>query len=149
MITIRIIEFRGYTESLFLEFLRAHPLSFINIIIPKDFGSDEDPLMIVDEYWRALYTGQLLGRLSDDILHDIPDPDLPGEFSFIIATTRWEELAGLLVRLFKACDPKEEDSDAVADFMVEAATFIAAIPEDEPIYCDRFLDIIEDLLRNG
>ncbi|HEV7329404.1 MAG TPA: hypothetical protein VGN63_00035 [Flavisolibacter sp.] len=148
MITIRITEFAGYTKELFLDFLNAHPLSFSNIIIPKDFGSDDGPELIIDEYWRALYIGQLLGRISDDILHTIPHPDYPGEFSFLIATTRWEELAGLLVWIFKGCDPKEEDIDAVADFMVATATFIGSLPDDEPIYCDRFLDIIEDLCNN-
>ena len=142
MINIRLTEFKGYTEEMFLQYLRCHGTSFITILIPKDFD-DEEPGLLVQDYLRALYTGQLLGRLSEDVMHSIPDPAKPGQFSFIIATARWEELAGLLVYLYKSFDWDDHLDDYLA-FGDCISRFLEKADEDEEITCPYFLDVIDE-----
>ena len=73
MTTINITEFKGYDQQAFLDFLQIHSKSFIELIVPKD--SDESEVyLILNDYYRAFYIGQLLLPCTFEIMHNAPNP---------------------------------------------------------------------------
>ena len=88
MTDIRITEFKGYSKEDFYQFLRIHHNSFYDIIIPKEYGLEQDGDLFLQDYFNILYASQLLARISHNIMWSNPDPMVKGEFSLIIITTR-------------------------------------------------------------
>jgi hypothetical protein len=114
MTVIRIKEFFGYSLDSFNEYLCLYRNSFIDVVIPKEYN-DNIPALLVEDYHRAVYAGQLLSRISHDMLFTSPHPALEGEFSFIVITSKWKTLTKLL-HLFSQAYNVEDNLDAYIAF---------------------------------
>lgn len=148
MTVIRILEFKGYSLEDFHEFLRIHTKSFHEIIIPKELSLEKDGEMFLQDYYNAVYTGQLLSRISDDIMWTHPDPFEKGEFSFIIITTKLIRLAKLLHYLCNAFD-QQHNEDAYIDFQVKASDMNNLLEEGEEFACPSYVQFIDQYLEEN
>src|SRR5688572_3602246 len=146
MINIRIAEFRGYTEEMFLDYLQCHEEAVVRITIPK-FYDDTIKHLLISDYQRALYIGQQLGRISVDVMHSSPDPALIGEFQFTIITHRLRCLAGLLVHISAGCDPDGEP-DAFSAFEEASFNVEEALEEGEDFACPYFMEVIQQYMSD-
>ena len=146
MTIIRIKEFIGYSREDIYEFLRIHKNSFYEIILPKECSAEVDEPCIVYEYYKALYAGQLLSRISHDIFCNVPDPAKAGEFSIIIITARLKALAKLLFYFCAGYDWENND-DACVDFDVAATNVQGYMKEGEDFACWPYAEIISHLLE--
>lgn len=148
MTIIRITEFKGYTEEDILQFLRIHSKSFYEIIIPKELGLEEDGEMFLQDYFNAIYAGQLLSRISHDILWTHPDPLVKGEFSFIIITGRLKKLAALLHYFCNAFD-WEGNEDACIEFQITAANTGSILQKGEEYACPSYVEFINQYFEEN
>ena len=141
MIDIRITEFSGYTEDMFLDYLQCHEDAVIRITIPK-FYDDSIKQLLLSDYARDLYIGQLLGRISVDVMHSSPDPAKQGDFSFTIITYRLRDLAERLVYIYSGCD-SNHDIDAFLAFEEAFYNVENILEEGEDFTCPYFMEVIE------
>jgi hypothetical protein len=146
MIDIRITEFRGYTEEMFLDYLQCHEEALVRITIPK-FYDDSVRHLLISDYQRALYVGQLLGRIAVDVMHSSPDPAREGEFQFTIITHRLRCLAEVLEYIATGCD-LEGDQEAYIAF--EEASFYVeeSLEEGEGFACPYFMEVIQQYMTD-
>jgi hypothetical protein len=142
MTVIRIKEFFGYSLESFSEFLHIHRKSFIEVIVPKEYD-DTVPGLLAEDYYRAMYAGQLLCRISDDFLFTCPPPGRTGEFGFIVITSKWKTLARLLFLLSQAYDA-DDNLDAYLAFSETASDDFSYLRQNEKLACPAYFDIIED-----
>lgn len=148
MTIIRINQFRGYSEEAFFEFLRIHSKSFYEIIIPKELDREKDGEMFLQDYYNAIYAGQLLDRISHEIMWTLPDPFTKGEFSFIIITTRLKKLAKLLFYFCNAYDWKNNE-DACINFQAKAADIDNLLRQGEEFACPSYVQFINQYLEEN
>jgi hypothetical protein len=148
MTIIRIKEFKGYTTTDFLEFLRIHTKSFYEIIIPKELDPEKDGDLFLQDYYNAIYIGQLLSRISHDIMWTTPDPYKKGEFSFIIITTKLKRLAKLLFYLTNAYDWEDND-EACIDLEIKATDISNLLKEGEEFACPSYVQFLNDYLEEN
>jgi hypothetical protein len=148
MTTIRITEFKGYTEEDFLSFLRIHSRSFYEIIIPKELGLEQDGEMFVQDYYNAIYVGQLLSRIAHDIFWTHPNPLVKGEFSFIIITGRLKKLAALLHYFGKAFD-WEDNEEACMQFQIKAADIVGLLQKGEEYACHSYIHFLNQYFEEN
>lgn len=148
MTVIRITEFQGYTEDDILEFLRIHRKSFYEIIIPKELGLEHDGEIFLQDYYNAIYAGQLLSRISHDILWTHPNPMQKGEFSFIIITGQLKRLARLLHYFCKAFDWQNYEDDCI-QFQMTASDVESFLQKDEEYACPSYVEFINQFLEEN
>jgi hypothetical protein len=144
MTVIRIKEFFGYSLDSFSEYVSLHRRSFIDVVLPKEYD-DKNPALLAEDYYRAVYAGQLLSRISHDLLFTSPHPAQKGEFSFIIITSKWKTLAKLLFLFSQAYDVKD-NLDAYIAFSDAAYQIDGYLKEGEELVCGSYLNMIEDYL---
>lgn len=143
MTLININQFFGYSEKCFYDYLRLHRTCFIEVVIPKN-STHNQPELVIDDFYRAIYTGQLLSRISEDCLFNLPDPGTKGEFGFIISTKQFKKLAGILFLLSQAYDHDNHPEPSLA-FSKTAAYIEHYLMENEELWCQLYLDMLEDL----
>jgi hypothetical protein len=147
MTEIRIKEFRGYSQDDIYEFLRIHKRNFYQVIIPKEYSLEKDDIVFTHDYYRAIYIGQLLWRMSCDIGYSCPEPFEVGEFRFFIITAKLKKLAALLYRLVNAYD-RENNEDAYIDFEIEAADMDGYMKEGEEYACRNYVEFLNEYLED-
>lgn len=143
MTDIRITEFKGYSKEDFYQFLRIHHNSFYDIIIPKEYGLEQDGDLFLQDYFNILYASQLLARISHNIMWSNPDPMVKGEFSLIIITTRLKRLANLLYYFSNAFD-WETNEDAYINFQIAALNTEGFLRQGEVYACPSYVTIINE-----
>lgn len=148
MTTIRITEFKGYSEASFLDYLNLYSKSFYEIIIPKELELKKDGPMFIQDFYNAVYVGQLLSRISDDVLCTLPEPFVKGEFSFIVLTTELEKLASLLYYFSTAFDFKDNE-EAYIDFQCAASDINNLLKEGEEFACPTYVHFIDQYLEEN
>jgi hypothetical protein len=143
MTKINICEFKGYTESLFLEYLDIDTIPVYEISVPKLYHSEQeqDSAVIVIDYFWALYTGQILSRISEDFFYTIPAPYSAEGFTFIITCQDKNALAEALAFISNGYNDVE---DAAAEYDNQVAEFVNA-EVDEKIACEGYIQVIQEL----
>lgn len=140
MTTIRITEFKGYSNEDIIEFLKIHRKSFYEVSIPKTCAPDVDIERFLQDYYNAMYTGQLLYRISHDIFWTTPDPYTTEEFSFMAITTAYKTFAGYIHYLTKAFDPSGHPDEASS--FEQTAYYLTYLKDEEKLACYEFADVI-------
>jgi hypothetical protein len=148
MTIIRITEFKGYSTGDFFQFLRIHSKSLYGVVIPKEHSLEEHGPVFLMDYYNAVYAGQLLSRLSDDIAVVHPAPFEKGEFGFIVMTRRLKQLARLLHYFCSAYD-WENHYDTCVQFQVVAADMYGILREDEQFACPFYVEFINEYLQEN
>jgi hypothetical protein len=140
MTIIRITEFKGYSKEDMIGFLNIHGKSFYTVVVPKRYTLDIDGDHFLQDYYNAMYTGQLLYRISHDIFWTTPDPCTKDTFSFIVLTTAIKTFASLLQYLNESFDADHHPNTSAK--FEETAYSLAYLRDEEKLTCYNFAEII-------
>ena len=149
MTIIRITEFKGYSKEVMIGFLNIHGKSFHEVLLPKLYTAHSCAGISLQDYFNALWAGQLLYRISHDIWWNHPDPFSHEDFSIIVITSRINTFAGLLHYLC-AANNWEDSEEVCIQFHVDANNILNKLRKGEEIACYSYAQFIsQHLAGNG
>ena len=91
------MEFADYTYKDLYVYLMLQNETAFRITMPKDDSVEKtDKIMIVTEYYDALYFGQKLSELSHDFCYSVPSEYSVFPFAYEFSTADMEKLAETL-----------------------------------------------------
>lgn len=149
MHTINLMEFADYEyKDLYAYFMLKNETVF-RIIMPKDvIASKADKIMIVTEYYDALYFGQKLSELSDDFCYNVPSEYSASPFAYELSITDIEKLAETLFYLIRGIVLDSETTDVMEKYWDDKEEFWTQYCNDEIVpVCQGLLHIMENNLN--
>jgi hypothetical protein len=142
MTKILLSEFNNYNKEDLFDFIKIQNGAFYEVLIPKrKRASIDDDVEVAQEYMNAAYIGQKLSDLSVDFMHNVPEPEQQGEFSFIIMTTKKKRLANFLYFIAQALFNEETEDWLKLD--AKSTEYFVDLPND--IACTRYIEMLKNL----
>ncbi|MEP7239024.1 MAG: hypothetical protein ABI685_14190, partial [Ferruginibacter sp.] len=97
MHTINLMEFADYEYKALYAYVMLQNETAFRITMPKDANASKaDKVMIVTEYYDALYFGQKLSELSHDFCYNVPSEYSESPFAYELSIADMEKLAETL-----------------------------------------------------
>jgi hypothetical protein len=146
MTTIKIKEFFDYSEEDIYAFLKIHRRTFYQVVIPKEYSFTEHGDRFIHDYYRALYVGQLLERVSIEVLPSYPEEFDKGEFSFIVISSWQLSLARVIFEIIKGYNHEENEERCMA-FEERAVHARGMLRKGEEWACPLYIAFIEQYLE--
>lgn len=146
MTTIRIQEFFDYPEADIYQFIKIHRRTFFNVIIPKEYSFTEHGDRFINDYYRALYVGQLLERVSIEVLASYPEEFDRGAFSFIVISSWQLSLARVIFEIIKGYNREKNEEQCMA-FEERAVNARDMLWKGEEWACPLYIAFIEQYLE--
>lgn len=147
MTTIRIKEFFDYTEGAIYEFIKIHKRSFFRIVIPKEYSFTEHGDRFINDYYRAVYVGQRLSRVSFEVMASYPEPFGKGEFSFIVVSSRHRLLAEVVYEIINGYNRERSEEQCMA-FEERAVNATDMLVEGEEWACPLYIEFMNEYFED-
>lgn len=143
------MEFADYEYKDLYAYLMLRNETAFRITMPKDVtASKTDKIMIVTEYYDALYFGQKLSELSDDFCYNVPSEFSASPFAYELSIADIEKLAETLFYLIRGIVLDSETTDIMEKYWDDKEEFWAKYRDDEIVpVCQGLLHIMENNLN--
>ena len=124
MHTINLMEFADYEYKDLYAYLMLQNKTAFRITMPKDVtASKADKIIIVTEYYDALYFGQKLSELSDDFCYNVPSEFSAFPFAYEFSIADMEKLAETLFYLIRGIVLDSETTDVMEKYWDDKEEF--------------------------
>jgi len=145
MHTLNLMEFADYTFKDFYAYLMMQNETAFRITMERHFEDPkDDKIMIVTEYYDALYFGEKLSELSNDFCYYVPSEYCEAPFTYEISTTDIEKLADTLFYLIKGIVLDSETTEIMEKYWEDKEAFWDQYCNDEIVpVCQGLLHIME------
>ncbi|MEO5945603.1 MAG: hypothetical protein ABIP79_02215 [Chitinophagaceae bacterium] len=149
MHTINLMEFADYEYKDLYAYLMLQNETVFRITMPKDVtASKADKVMIVTEYYDALYFGQKLSELSHDFCYNVPSEYSESPFAYELSTADMEKLAEIMFYLIRGIVLDSETTNVMEKYWDDKEEFWAQYCNDEIVpVCQGLLHIMENNLN--
>lgn len=143
------MEFADYEYKNLYAYLMLQNETAFRITMPKDDSAEKtDKIMIVTEYYDALYFGQKLSELSHDFCYTVPSEYSLSPFAYEFSTTDMEKLAETLFYLIRGIVLDAETTNVMEKYWDDKEAFWDRYCNDEIIpVCQGLLHIMENNLQ--
>lgn len=147
MHTINLTEFAVYEYKDLYAYIMLQNETVFRITMERHFVEPkDDKIMMVPEYYDALYFGEKLSELSNDFCYNVPSEFSASPFAYELSTTDMEKLAETLFYLIRGIVLDSETTDVMEKYWDDKEVFWDQYCNDEIVpICQGLLHIMEKM----
>jgi hypothetical protein len=144
------MEFADYEYKDLYAYLMLQNETAFRIIMERHFAEPkDDKIMIVTEYYDALYFGEKLSEFSHDFCYNVPSEYCAIPFTYEFTTSDIEKLAEILIYLIKGIVVDSETEEMMKKYWDDKEEFWDQYCNNkiEPV-CQGLLHIMENNINS-
>jgi hypothetical protein len=143
------MDFSDYQYKDLYTYLMLQNETAFRITMERQFAEPkDDKIMIVTEYYDALYFGEKLSELSNDFCYNVPSEFSESPFAYELSIADMEKLAETLFYLIRGIVLDSETTDVMEKYWDDKEEFWAQYCGDEIVpVCQGLLHIMENNLN--